>query len=273
MTSDYCFDMLRYSNASNHNGTNDRFAQADSRCSMETYILIHGSWHGSWCWERVTPILQAAGHRVITPDLPGTRDNTARFTEDVLAQWANFTADLVCAQDEPVILAGHSRGGIVISEAAERVPDRIGMLVYISAFLIRDGETLAQTMFRHSPSGPLLSKPSEDGSTTELDPVTARSTLYQLTSDADFHAAAARFVAEPVGARMTPLRLSKSRFGRVPRAYIESMEDQAINLSLQRAMRADLPCDPVFSLPSDHCPFYSTVPELSAALLALSLIE
>jgi pimeloyl-ACP methyl ester carboxylesterase len=240
---------------------------------MATYVLIHGAWHGGWCWERIAQALEAAGHRVIAPDLNTIGTDRSRANEGDLSRWADFTADLLRAQEEPVILVGHSRGGIVISESAERVPERIRMLVYVSAYLVANGESLATTSSKYSPRASPLATSSADGLTTVLTPATARSNLYQLTREADFNAAVQRFVPDPVQSRATPLHLSPTRFGRVPRAYIEALEDRAIPLATQRAMQATLPCDPVWSIHSDHAPFYSAAAELAAALLALAQLS
>src|SRR5690348_7432805 len=92
-----------------------------SRCScteresrapaMSVFVLIHGSWHGGWCWERVTPLLRAAGHRVIAPDLPG-HGHDAPPVERAYERYVPFVCGLLDAQPEPVVLVGHSSGGM-----------------------------------------------------------------------------------------------------------------------------------------------------------------
>jgi hypothetical protein len=73
-------------------------------------------------------------------------------------------------------------------------------------------------------------------------------------------------VSEPMSVFVTPLRLTAERFGRVPRAYIETVYDNAVPLALQRAMQAALPCNPVVTLDTDHSPFYSAPGALADAL-------
>ncbi len=87
--------------------------------NARTFVLIAGAWHGAWCWQKVVPLLEAQGHRVRTPELPATGADTTDPAEVTLESWARFVADLVAAEPEPVILVGHSRGGVVISRAAE----------------------------------------------------------------------------------------------------------------------------------------------------------
>ena len=109
---------------------------------MATFVLVHGAWHGAWCWELLTPLLEGQGHRVIAPDLPGMGDDRTPLDQVSIESWARFVADIVGAQPEPVILVGHSRAGIVISRAVELAPANLLGLVYLAAFMVRDGPTL-----------------------------------------------------------------------------------------------------------------------------------
>jgi pimeloyl-ACP methyl ester carboxylesterase len=111
---------------------------------MASFVLIPGAMHGRWTWDRIVPRLEAAGHEVIAPDLPGMGTNQSIPVEEVtLADWGDFVADQVRAAKAPVVLAGHSRGGLVIGEAAERVPDRLAGLIYLTALLVPPGQSLA----------------------------------------------------------------------------------------------------------------------------------
>ena len=237
---------------------------------MATFILVHGAWHGGWCWERLTPLLTAAGHRVLAPDLPGMGADTQELGSDPLAEWADFVADLAANAERPVILVGHSRGGLVISEAAERVPQGIDRLAYLPAFLLQAGQSLSDVANRHPEVGPGPAiRPTDDPSRLGLDLEMAAPIFYGLCSPEEARAAGVRLTPEPLAALTRPLTISAERFGRVPRAYIECTQDRAISLDMQREMQAALPCDPVITLDADHSPFYSAAPELARALLAL----
>ena len=236
---------------------------------MAVYILIHGAWHGGWCWERVVPLLAAAGHEIIAPDLPGIHDGS--YGKDPLRTWADFVADLIRAQSEPVILAGHSRGGIVISEAAERAPEAIARLVYVNAFLLRRGETLLGVSARDDANLSAREMIADEAAgTISVDPASGAPRIYSQMDPADIPAAGVRLLPEPIAALMKPLRITPERFGSVPRAYIETSEDRVLSIALQRAMHEALPCDPVMTLPSDHSPFYSMPDALARALLSLA---
>jgi pimeloyl-ACP methyl ester carboxylesterase len=105
---------------------------------------VHGGFHGAWCWAKLAPPLEAPGHRVFGPSLPGLGDRAAELTADIgLSTHVADIADLIEREDlREVILLGHSYGAMVITGAADRVPDRIGHLVYVDTFVPRDGESM-----------------------------------------------------------------------------------------------------------------------------------
>ena len=90
-----------------------------------------------------------------------------------------------------------------------------------------------------------------------------REALFGQCTDADYEYALARMTPEPLKPLVTPLRVTAQRFGRVPRAYIECLQDRTVTLAAQRRMQAALPCEPVFTLDSDHSPFLSHPQELA----------
>src|SRR5262249_18764246 len=146
----------------------------------------------------------------------------------------------------------------VISEVAERVPDRIHRLVYLTAFLLEQGQSLGDIASRHPDVGPAAAiRPAADPTRVALDLDLAIPIFSGLCSEADARAAATRLTPEPLAALTTPVEISPDRFGRVPRAYVEATQDRAISLQMQREMQAALPCHPVITLACDHSPFYS----------------
>lgn len=235
-----------------------------------TFVLIAGAWHGAWCWHRLTPLLESSGHRVITAELPGTGADATHPANISLETWARFVADVADAHECP-ILVGHSRAGIVISRACELAPDRIGMLVYLSAYLLTRGSTMADEARRDSGSlVPDNMVPAASGLSCTLEPTIVRDAFYGDCDEATVAFATARLAPEPLKPLVSPVRVTDARFGSVPRAYIECTRDRAVSLAAQRRMHAALPCDPVITLDSDHSPFLSHPRELAAALAGLS---
>lgn len=237
--------------------------------TRKTIVLIHGAWHGAWCWQRLTPLLTDAGVRVITPDLSPADAEDAADGAAPLDSWARTVADIAAA--EPGCrLVGHSRGGAVISRAAELEPDAIGLLVYLCAYLVPAGRSVAG--IARADAGSLISPnlvPVKRGITCIVREEALRDTFYGDCSEEDFAWARARLVPEPLKALAAPLQVSTARFGRLPRAYIETTRDRAVSLDAQRRMQAELPCSPVFTLDSGHSPFLSQPEALARILISI----
>lgn len=238
---------------------------------MSTFVLVHGAWHGAWCWYRIVPRLTRAGHTVLAPDLPGLGRDRTPIADVSLDRWADDIGAIVQAAGEPVVLVGHSRGGIVISEVAERLPDRIARLVYVTAFLLRDGETLAAIAATAASSRivpAVLMTPDQLAMTVPDSAV--RDGFYGQCSDEDLALARMMLVPEPVAPSLTPVHVTPEHFDRVPRNYIECVRDQAIPIELQRRMARDSACPVAASLDTDHSPFFSAPDALTFALLGLA---
>jgi pimeloyl-ACP methyl ester carboxylesterase len=111
---------------------------------MATFVLVHGAWHGSWCWTRVRRALVDQGHQVFTPTLTGIGERSHLLARDVdLQVHVDDVVNLIRWEElDEVILCGHSYGGCVISGVADALPARIAALVYLDAFLLEDGECL-----------------------------------------------------------------------------------------------------------------------------------
>lgn len=238
---------------------------------MSTFILIHGAYHGAWCWYKVIPLLSKAGHRVVAPDLPSLGRDTTPVQQVSLDSWTHTVCTVVEAQSEPVVLVGHSRGGLLLSAVAETLPDKIERLVYVTAALLGDGKSLRQLLVddRTSQIIPNLVV-AADGHSSWVRDEALREVFYGESPDEDI--ALARLLVRPEarGPAGTAIHVTKENFGSVPRAYIECARDRAIPLQLQRAMQVDWPCDSVHTLDTDHSPFFSAPRQLAALLLSIA---
>jgi len=237
---------------------------------MSTYVLVHGAWHGAWCWNRIVPLLRAQGHTVAAPDLLSLGDDTTPVKDATLEAWTEQICRVVDAQKEPVILVGHSRGGLIISQVAERRPDRIKKSVYLTAMLIEHGESGFGTFGKIGPT-PLQEYivPTADGVALTVKDEGIKPCFYGMCSDEDI-ATAKRLLKpealEPSGAALT---LSAKNYGRVPRIYIECTKDGAITPAMQKAMYTAQPCERVIPMATDHSPFFSAPKELAGILAGL----
>jgi pimeloyl-ACP methyl ester carboxylesterase len=111
---------------------------------VSTFVLIHGAWYGGWCWERVAQRITDAGHRVYTPTLSGLGDRAHLSSPEVgLRTHVDDVLEVLIENDlQDVVLVGHSYGGLVVREAADRRPEAVKELVLVDAWAGRDGDSL-----------------------------------------------------------------------------------------------------------------------------------
>ena len=237
---------------------------------MSTFVLVHGGFVGGWCWEKVVPLLEGAGHRVEAPDLPGSGNDPTPIPEVSLRGYAERISGVLDAQPEPVVLVGQSSGGLAISQAAEQRPDKVETLVYVGAYLLRDGETLLSAGENDAESLVLANLVmSEDGSSATIRENAIKEGLLADCSDEDVERAKSRFEPQALAPIATPVSLTEENYGRIPRVYIETLKDRAISPWLQREMYERLPCQKVISMETGHWPFYSAPEELAGHLTSL----
>jgi pimeloyl-ACP methyl ester carboxylesterase len=118
---------------------------AQAQTGGKTFVLVHGAWHGGWCWRRVSDLLEKKGHKVFAPTMTGLGErshlidgkiNLATHVTDIVnvVKWENL---------KDIVLVGHSYGGVVISGVAEQMRDAIGSIVFLDAFMPESGDSLA----------------------------------------------------------------------------------------------------------------------------------
>ena len=238
---------------------------------MSTYVLVHGAYHGGWCYEQVVPLLEAAGHTAIAVDLPGHGENKKPIEEVTLAAYVDHVSAIIEAQSEPVILVGHSLGGMTITEVSERLPEKVSWVVYLTAVMLKNGQDRAELAVYDNPE-PMTAKRviSADGLSATMPSEIIPETFYGQCSETDVAQAMARLVPQATDPIKRTVTTTPERFGRVRRAYVECLRDIAIPIAMQRAMIAAQPCEKVFTLDTDHSPFYSTPEELAGQLLELA---
>lgn len=238
---------------------------------MSKFVLVHGAWNGGWCWEKVVPLLEEVGHEVVVVDLPGHGGDSVPVSEVTLAAYGDHVAKVLDEQAEPVVLVGHSMGGLVVSEAAERRSEKINLLVYLTGFLLEAGETLlgiAQTD-QEAMVLPNVDVDEERGIITAHDDKIGE-IFYGDVPDEDLAWAKQRLIPQPMAPFVTPVGVSADRFGSVRRAYVECLQDKAIGPATQKRMYTQMPCEKVVSMETSHSPFFSQPEELAGHLDALA---
>lgn len=242
---------------------------------MSRYVLVHGAWEGAWSWENVVPLLEAKGHGVVTVELPGSSSNMKPVDEVTLDAYVSAVAEALGSGEDQAVLVGHSLGGTVISQVAERFPERIERLVYVTAFLLENDASALETM-QSDEDGQLLPKLifAEDQSYAKVPEDVWREVAFHDAKAAAIEAALPRLIekqsTEPFVAK---LELTDELFGAVPKAYIRTGIDRILTPALQERMIQSWTVEKVVTLDSGHFPALSVPDELAEALLSIAAIE
>jgi pimeloyl-ACP methyl ester carboxylesterase len=222
-------------------------------------ILVHGAWHGSWCWERVTPLLAARGLAVHTVELPSvSAPESSAVREAALSADASAVRAVMDAVAGPVVLCGHSYGGMVISLAASG-RRRASRLTYLCAFMPEAGQSLLAC-------GEGIPTPwiraLDDGMT--LPHLTRAADVFYADCDsATVRWAVSRLRPQPAAAYAEPV--PDPAWREIPSTYIVCNEDRAIPAELQRSLFAPR-AQQVLELAASHSPFLSQPAALAELL-------
>lgn len=235
---------------------------------MATFVLVHGAFHGGWCWQRLTPYLQAAGHVVYTPTLTGLGERSHLLSPTInLTCHIQDVINLILYEDlDDVILVGHSYAGMVISGVADQCAARIARLVYLDAFVPENGETaLDQWLDRSwlkipnmpsSPEGWYIPTPSPEA--------------MGVTDAEDAAWLAARMVPHPVKTQTEKLLLVNQAAEGIPRTYILcSVNSPEMGKAVDRIKNH--PLGQILTLETGHDAMITAPKEVAALLIGLAL--
>jgi pimeloyl-ACP methyl ester carboxylesterase len=230
---------------------------------VTTFALVHGSWHGAWCWERLAPFLQQAGHDVVAMDLP---------TDDASATCDTF-ADVICSaldgRGDDVVVVGHSYGGFVIPLVAARRPVR--HLVYLCAYYPCIGRSVDDQL-RDEPDivNPAVYaglKPDSQSRLVWVDYALAREMLYADCDEPTVDAAIERLRPQSTHANTLPYSLTE--YPAVPCTSVVCTDDRALRLEPANRIAARRGGELV-ELPGSHSPFLSRPEALAEVLLSIA---
>ena len=236
---------------------------------MARFVLVHGAFSGAWIWGSLAEQLKAVGHAVCAFDLPGHGDDKTPASEVTLDRCVARLCEVLAADSEPAIVVGNSMGGVIATQAAARCPDRIAALVYVTAFLPKNGQSLLDLTKLPEGAGDQV----QANITIEGDPPLAtmpaaesRQALYGSCADEVAAWAIARQRPQPIGPFVTPVSIPAAALDGIDRYFVVCTRDRAIPLPLQRRMIAENVCDDVVELDTDHTPHLSMPKELAGAL-------
>ena len=238
---------------------------------MSTLVLVHGAFHGAWCWDKVVPLLEQAGHEVVRFDLPGHGEDGTPAVEVTLEAYADRLVEALDALPEPAVLVGHSLSGTVISQVAEMRPEKIEKPVYLCALLLPSGKSAIEASQEDSDSVILKNaQVEEDRGRIILAEEGMREALYHDCPEEDFERARRLIGPQPLAPLGTPVEVTEDNFGSVRRTYVHTTQDRAVSPAAQEKMYAELPCEKVVSMATGHLPFFAAPEELAGHLDSLA---
>lgn len=239
---------------------------------MSVFVLVHGAWHGAWCWEKVVPELEKAGHKVLALDLPGHGKNTAPIEEQTLETYADYVCKEIEKENTPVILVGHSLGGFTITKVGDMIPDKIAALVYLCAFLPRNGQSANGLQDGIQPTdfeewnriG--LATISESGKSTVLSDEALIGGLCNGLSEDDVQRILSSAQSEPLAIQKRAIRLTGA-VDNVKKAYICCEDDHILLPEFQDKMLAATKVDRLYTMQTGHSAYYGDPEQLAKILL------
>jgi pimeloyl-ACP methyl ester carboxylesterase len=240
---------------------------------MARFVLVHGAFGGAWCWEPVIGPLEAAGHTVEAFDLPGGGDDQTPVEDVTLESCAARVCAVLAQRRERAVLVGYSMGGAIVTQAASDCPERIASLIFVTAFMPADGQSLLDLTRLPEGKDDMI----QANLVVEGDPPVAvlseeatAAAIYNDCTSEQTAWAVARRRPQPVAPFADPVRIDDALLASIPRSYVLATRDRSIPPELQRRMIREHPCRQVVELDADHAPFLSATDELVASLLELA---
>ena len=235
---------------------------------MARFVLVHGAFAGAWIWGPLIERLETVGHSVEAFDLPGSGNDHTPVSEVTLDSCATRLCEVLAGRSEPAIVVGHSMGGIVATHGAARCPSRIAALVYVTAFLPEDGQSLLDLTNLPEGAGDQVQAniTIEGEPPVAIMPAAACRALYECCTEDVAAWAIKRRRPQPLAVFATPVSIPPGALDGINRYYVLCTRDRAIAPALQRRMIAANPCAEVVELSTDHIPQLSMTEELAKVL-------
>ena len=223
-------------------------------------------------------MLESHGHKVLAPDLPGHGRNTSESARTTLKVYSQYILQLIDNIDNKAILVGHSMSGMVISQVAEMRPDKVHRLIYLSAYLPCNNQSLFDLIASNqhtlgAASIESIMEMSNDKRFYSIPPDNIRPVFYNRVQTNQLAAIPKNLPPQPVIPLTEKVSLTEECFGKVKKTYICCLDDQVIPITHQRHMLKQQPCNEMVQLDTDHSPFLSCPDTLASVPHSASLAE
>ncbi|SHG44646.1 Alpha/beta hydrolase family protein [Chryseolinea serpens] len=231
-----------------------------------TVVILHGAWSSAEDWNHVVGHLTSAGSNVITVNLPGHGSDKTPVSSISLQLYV-FEVLKAIGDKTDITLVSHSFGGIVASEVAELIAPQIKKIIYVAAFVPKNGDSLLSLAKTDSESlvGKNLIVDEKAGVASIVKEGIAETFMADAPTPVVEHVTN-NLRPEPLAPLATPVTLTTANFGQIAKVYVHSQHDCTVSYSFQQRMVADAGITRTYSLPSSHTPFIVFSQVLSAIL-------
>jgi pimeloyl-ACP methyl ester carboxylesterase len=233
-----------------------------------TFVFVHGTFADESAWQLIKPKLEQAGYRVVTFNLPAHGPDQTPPSQANFDVYVNTTIQKINAIQGKVVLLGHSMGGMVITQVAEQIPAKIEKLVYLCAFLPKNGDNLFNLASSDTESliGPNL-HPEADGITASLPP-NVLVQIFAVDAPDDIKKEVAKTRPEPLAVFQATAKLTEANFGSIPKYYIKTLKDQGVGTTLQQRMLDAYKgkIAKTYTMETSHSPYWAKPDELVSIL-------
>lgn len=232
------------------------------------FILIHGAYHGGWCWDAVAKILRDADHEAIAPDLPGHGRDPGWLADQTMPNYVTRVEQLIADAPSPVTLVGHSMGGAIATAAANAHPEKVAQIIYLTAYIPLNGESVGDVVKTDPASHVRVERIDVEG----MNVVSLKS---GTLADAFYNDASPRMIgyAEDRVQLQSPIPFRHifelDETASIPKAAIICTQDRAISPEHQRMMAKRAACDPVIDIDAGHSPFITQPEALTDILMRI----
>jgi len=233
---------------------------------MATFVLVHGAWHGGWCWARMAPLLRAKGHQVFCPTLTGLSERSHLLSRqvDMSTHIEDVVGVLEAEELSDVVLCGHSYGGMVITGVAARCKDRIKQLVYLDSAVVEDGQAWSDA---HTPEVKAERRKQAEPSGGVSMPV-PKAEVFGLRKAGDLEWVQRRMTPQPFAPYDQKLHWGGPVDNGLPKVYVDCTDPIYAGLNPVKDRLRGQPGWPFIELKTGHDAMVSAPEETARLLLA-----
>lgn len=215
------------------------------------FVLIHGAWHGGWCWDGVIKELENQGHTAEAPTLPGhdPGDDRSGITLD---DYVNAIASVLAKQDRPVVLAGHSSAGFLLQMVAPRAPVKIEQLIFHNAFILPDGKCQFDLVPPEASEGMTAAANASPDNCVPVIEDFVRNQLMGGESTEVQDDLISRLVPQPIAIFTTPIQTADFEKLTIPRAVLFCKDDASLPPGAYLGMAQGLGDFKLIEVPGSH---------------------